>query len=272
MLDLFKKRKPIDIPEDYIIKCNNCNEIILSSRMKKNYYICPSCNFNQRIRAIDRIEFIVDNGTFKEKFKNNKINDYLNFNGYKEKIKKLQFATDMDEAVICGTAKIDGKLFCIGVMDSNFLMGSMGSVVGEKITKLFEYATANKLAVVLYTASGGARMQEGIISLMQMAKITQALKHHSNNGLFYMPILTDPTTGGVTASFAMLGDIIISEPKTLIAFAGPRVIEQTINTKLPEGFQSAEFLLEHGYLDKIVARSEQRSFINKMIHVHCKEK
>ncbi|MGL4590075.1 MAG: acetyl-CoA carboxylase, carboxyltransferase subunit beta [Mycoplasmatales bacterium] len=266
-LSLFTSKKK-DVPKDYFVKCDCCGGTTLQSDVSRNHNACPSCDDLFKIDARTRITLVTDPKSFEEMFVTKAVNNPIDFKGYPQKIKKLQTDTGLDEAVICGKAKIDGYPFMICVMDSSFIMGSMGSVVGQKLTKAIEYATRSKLPMVIYTASGGARMQEGIVSLMQMAKVSAALKRHHEAGLFYMPILTNPTTGGITASFAMLGDLIIAEPKALICFAGPRVIKDTIKAELPEGFQKSEFLLEHGFLDKIVPRSEQKLFIKKMIEMH----
>lgn len=262
----FKHR--IDVPEDMFIKCKGCNDIISTQKLETTNYTCPNCESYFPISASERLKRIVDEGTFAEYKLPTKIANPIDFQKYEKKIKKLRKETELVDAIKIGQAKIYNEDVVIGVMDSRFMMGSMGSYVGEIITYAFEQATINKLPVVLYTASGGARMQEGIISLMQMAKISSAVKRHSDAGLFYMPILTNPTTGGVTASFAMLGDVIVAEQKALICFAGPRVIKETIKAELPEGFQRAEFLLEHGFLDKIVTRGKQREFIYQMLSIH----
>lgn len=214
-------------------------------------------------------EQIIDEGTFEELDEDMQTSDMLNFEGYKDKIKLLQERTKIQEAIKTGIGEINGEKVAIGVMDSNFFMGSMGSVVGEKICRLVERAIQDKLPVILFCVSGGARMQEGMISLMQMAKTSAAIAKLDEVGLLYISVLTDPTTGGVTASFASLGDIILAEPGALIGFAGPRVIEQTIKQKLPDGFQSAEFLLEHGFIDKIVNRKEMKETLYEIIKLHC---
>jgi len=214
------------------------------------------------------ILLLQDEDTFEELFTGIETKDPLNFPNYKDKLAQMREKTGLDEAVLTGTASIKGHKTALGIMDSNFIMASMGSVVGEKITRLFEYATELRLPVVLFTASGGARMQEGIISLMQMAKISAAVQRHSKAGLFYLTILTDPTTGGVTASFAMEGDIILAEPQSLVGFAGRRVIESTVRENLPDGFQKAEFLLEHGFVDAIVKRAKLRDKIAKLLEFH----
>ena len=210
----------------------------------------------------------IDSDSFVEMFTGIETQDPLNFPGYQKKLATMREKTGLDEAVLTGTASIKGQKIALGIMDSNFIMASMGSVVGEKITRLFELATEEKLPVVLFTASGGARMQEGIVSLMQMAKISAAVQRHSKAGLFYLTVLTDPTTGGVTASFAMEGDIIIAESQALVGFAGRRVIESTVREQLPDNFQKAEFLQEHGFVDVIVKRSEMRSTIADLLAFH----
>ncbi len=258
----------INIPDGYYKKCNNCDATLHQDDIIKNSYVCPSCNQYFRIRAVDRIKMVADEFLeFDEKFD---INNPLNFPNYTKKIAELKARTGNDEAVLSGLAKINGSEFVLGVMDSYFLMGSMGSVVGEKITRLFEYATKSRLPVVLFTCSGGARMQEGIVSLMQMAKTSAAVKRHSDKGLLYVTVLTDPTTGGVTASFASLGDIILAEPGALIGFAGPRVIKQTIKQDLPTGFQRAEFLQEKGFVDKIIERKDMKKAINSLLKLHSR--
>lgn len=218
--------------------------------------------------AMERLDLVVDAKSFKETDKSMRSKNPLNFPDYDEKIDRATESSGLSEGVVCGFAKIDGNPCAIFVMDSNFMMGSMGSVVGEKITRLFEKATAEGLAVVGFCTSGGARMQEGILSLMQMAKVSGAVKRHSDAGNLYISVLTDPTTGGVTASFAMLGDIIIAEPKSLIGFAGARVIEQTTGKKLPEGFQRAEFMKEHGFVDIIEERPRLKYTIGKLLKIH----
>ncbi|MEZ0536717.1 acetyl-CoA carboxylase, carboxyltransferase subunit beta [Caldicellulosiruptoraceae bacterium PP1] len=257
-----------NIPNGLWIKCQKCQKIILKEELKNNLLICPYCNYYFRMDAFQRIELIIDKNTFIEYDKDLISVNPLDFPGYQEKINKLIDETGLKEAVVTGEGMINNFPCCIAIMDSRFLMGSMGSVVGEKLTRLFETATQKRLPVIIFTASGGARMQEGILSLMQMAKVSAAVYKHSEAGLLYISVLTDPTTGGVTASFAMLGDIILSEPKALIGFAGPRVIEQTIKQKLPEGFQTAEFLLEHGFIDAIVERKHLKETLAKILKIH----
>ena len=265
------RRRP-EAPEGLLKKCNKCGAAILSEEVINGAYICPKCHGYFRVPAYKRIEMIADEGSFEEWDMDldgmDGPPDPLQFKGYSEKIKKLREQTGLKEAVVTGRVKINGTQAVIGVCDGRFMMASMGYAVGEKITRAVERATNEKLPVILFTCSGGARMQEGIISLMQMEKTSAALKRHSDAGLLYVTVLTDPTTGGVTASFAMLGDIIIAEPQALIGFAGPRVIEQTIGEKLPEGFQRAEFLLEHGFVDQIVKRENMKPILGRILKMH----
>lgn len=265
------RRRP-EAPEGLLKKCNKCGAAILSEEVINGAYICPKCHGYFRVPAYKRIEMIADEGSFEEWDMDldgmDGPPDPLQFKGYSEKIKKLREQTGLKEAVVTGRVKINGKQAVIGVCDGRFMMASMGYAVGEKITRAVERATNENLPVILFTCSGGARMQEGIISLMQMEKTSAALKRHSDAGLLYVTVLTDPTTGGVTASFAMLGDIIIAEPQALIGFAGPRVIKQTIGEKLPEGFQRAEFLLEHGFVDQIVKRENMKPVLGRILKMH----
>ena len=253
------------------VKCDQCKEIIYKDDLHKNLSVCPNCGKHFRLSSRRRIKQIADEGTFEEIGKDIVTQDPLKFDGYIKKVEALKDKTKIEEAVKCGVCEIEGEKAVLAVMDGNFLMGSMGEAVGERITLAIEKAIEEKLPLVIFSVSGGARMQEGIISLMQMAKTAAAVKRLNEAGLLYISILTDPTTGGVTASFASLGDIILAEPKALIGFAGPRVIEQTIRQKLPEGFQSSEFLLEHGFIDKIVERKDMKSVIAKIIRLHKEE-
>lgn len=257
-----------EVPEGLLRKCNKCGAAIIAEDVKKDAYICPKCGGYFRMHAYRRIEFVADEGTFEEWDRGLETKNPLEYKGYIEKLEGLKEKTGLDEAVITGKVKIDGTETVIGVCDGRFLMASMGEVVGEKVARAVERATKERLPVILFACSGGARMQEGITSLMQMAKTSAALKRHSDAGLLYISVLTDPTTGGVTASFAMLGDIILAEPKALIGFAGPRVIEQTIGQKLPKGFQRSEFLLDHGFLDGIVERSELKETLANILKLH----
>ena len=250
------------------VKCDSCKEILYKEDVHKNYSVCPNCGKHFRISARRRLEQIVDENTFEEMDSNLQTTDPLQFEGYTKKIALLQEKTKINEAVKTGIGKINGEQAVIAIMDGNFLMGSMGCVVGEKITRAIETAIEKRLPLSMFCVSGGARMQEGIISLMQMAKTSSALAKLDDAGLLYISVLTDPTTGGVTASFAMLGDIILAEPDALIGFAGPRVIEQTLKQKLPEGFQRSEFLLEHGFIDKIVTRKDMKDTLSQILKLH----
>lgn len=255
------------VPDGMFEKCPNCSLPIYSKDLGEER-VCPKCNYAFRISAQERLHITVDKGSFQEWDEAVLSKNPLNFPDYDQKLKKAQIRSGLREAVLTGSAKIKGFSVAIGIMDSNFIMGSMGQAVGEKITRLFEAALKLNLPVVLFTASGGARMQEGILSLMQMAKTSAAVKRHSEKGLFYLTILTDPTTGGVTASFAMQGDIILSEPLALVGFAGRRVIEQTINEPLPDDFQLAETVLENGFIDQIVPRNDMRETIAQLLSLH----
>lgn len=256
------------VPEGLFIKCKLCRKTIYRPDFEENLFVCPECGKYHRVYAKSRIRMIIDEDTFEPWDTDLEIVNPIDFDGYPEKIEALKEELKIDEAVMTGRGKIFGRDTVIGVMDSRFLMGSMGHVVGEKITRAVEKATDLKLPVILFCCSGGARMQEGMISLMQMSKTSAALKRHSDAGLAYFSVLTDPTTGGVTASFAMLGDVILAEPECLIGFAGQRVIEQTICQKLPKGFQSAEFALEHGLIDAIVERKNLKKMLYQLIMLH----
>ena len=282
--DLFKKKRYItvsttnfnDIKEEYRptipsgmwLKCDGCGKVLYKDDVKENYKVCSFCNHHFRLTAVERLELILDSESFEEYDENMRSKNPLGFEGYEKKVTKYMETSELKEAVITGKGKIFGVETVIGVMDSNFMMGSMGSVVGEKVTRAVEKATELSLPVIIFTASGGARMQEGIISLMQMAKVSGAIARHNEKGLLYITVLTDPTTGGVTASFAMLGDIIISEPKALIGFAGKRVIEQTIKQELPSEFQKAEFLLQKGFIDCIVERKNLKKTLSEILLMH----
>lgn len=261
------EREAPEVPDELFAKCPSCKHMIYQKDLGVAK-ICPACSYNFRISAQERLAITVDEGTFDELFTGLETKDPLKFPQYAEKLALAREKTGLDEAVLTGKALIRGQKVALAIMDSNFIMASMGTVVGEKLTCLFELAIAEKLPVVIFTASGGARMQEGIMSLMQMAKISAAVKRHSNAGLFYLTVLTDPTTGGVTASFAMEGDIILAEPQALIGFAGRRVIETTVREDLPEDFQRAEFLLDHGFVDAIVKRTELADVIADLVKFH----
>ena len=260
------------IPEGLWRKCNKCGQPIYVEDVKNNYYVCPKCSGYFRVHAYRRIEMLVDEGTFEEWNKEMPFSNPLEFPGYEKKVLAAREKSRLNEAIVTGKGLIDVNPAVIGVCDARFIMSSMGHVVGEKITDAVERATKEKLPVIIFACSGGARMQEGIVSLMQMAKTSAALKRHHDAGQLFISVLTDPTTGGVTASFAMLGDIILAEPHALIGFAGPRVIEQTIGQKLPEGFQRSEFLLDHGFVDKIVEREDQKRVIGQILYMHRSHK
>ena len=247
------------------IKCPKCKKMIDRERAVKHKYVCYECGYYFRVKTHNRIRMVADRKSFIPWFEEMQESNPLQYEGYEEKLAEAREKSGVGEAVTVGECEIYGEKAVVGVCESKFLMGSMGHVVGEKITRAIERATSLKLPVFLFCCSGGARMQEGIVSLMQMAKTSAALKRHDEAGLLYITVLTDPTTGGVTASFAMLGDVILAEPGALIGFAGPRVIEQTIGQKLPEGFQRAEFLLEHGFVDKIVERKKLRKVLVTII-------
>lgn len=261
------KQQRARVPDGLAQRCPACKAIIFRNSISQDY-LCPKCEEHLQFPAKKRIHWLVDDGTFQEWDAELTAMDPLNFPDYKNKIKNSQKITGLEEAIITGAAQLEGQPFAIGVMDNRFIMASMGTIVGEKLTRLFETATEQKLPVILYVASGGARMQEGILSLMQMAKVTQAISVHSEAGLFYCPFLTHPTTGGVTASFAMQGDITLAEPKATVGFAGRRVIEQTMQSALPSNFQAAETVLANGFIDKIVPRAKQRDTINLLLSVH----
>lgn len=263
-----KNEKASDMLVGKWVKCNKCKEILYKEDLKNNYSICPNCGQYFRLSSRRRIKQIIDEGTFVETYENMPETDPIHFDGYLKKIETLKEKTKIQEAVTTGFGEIHGNKVVIAVMDGNFLMGSMGSVVGEKITLAIEDAIKEKLPFIIFCVSGGARMQEGMISLMQMAKTSAAVAKLDDAGLLSITVFTDPTTGGVTASFASLGDIILAEPNALIGFAGPRVIEQTINQKLPKGFQRSEFLLEHGFIDKIVERKDMKKTLAQILELH----
>ena len=256
-----------EVPDELFSQCPGCKHTIYQKDLGSER-VCPNCSYTFRISAKERLALTVDPASFEEMFTGIETTDPLNFPNYQKKLAAVREMTGLDEAVLTGTALIKGQKVALGIMDSNFIMASMGSVVGEKITRLFELATKEHLPVVLFTASGGARMQEGIVSLMQMAKVSAAVQRHSKAGLFYLTVLTDPTTGGVTASFAMEGDIIMAESQALVGFAGRRVIESTVREQLPDDFQKAEFLEEHGFVDLIVERSQIRATVGQLLALH----
>ena len=270
-----KDAKAVEIPKDMLFKCPRCLNVIMTDELVKNLKVCPECGYHSRITAEERITLTADKGSFIEFDKDMISKNPIDFPEYESKQEALREKTGLKDGIITGECTIRGERCVIGVMDSRYMMASMGSVVGEKIARAFEFATENKLPVIMFTASGGARMQEGIVSLMQMAKTSGAVAKHSDAGLLYIAVMTDPTTGGVTASFASLGDIIIAEPKVVVGFAGRRVIEGTIKQHLPDDFQSAEFMLEHGFVDMIVERKTMRRNIAHILKLHnpckCKE-
>lgn len=256
------------VPDGTWVKCSSCGKLLYKKVLDENYKICSHCGGYFRLGALERVNQVCDEGSFKEFNVNILSRNPMDFEGYDKKLKINRDKSGLNEAVITGECRINGIKSIVAVMDSNFLMGSMGIAVGEKITLAVEKATREKLPIIIFTASGGARMQEGIFSLMQMAKVSSAIAKHNIEGLLYITVLTDPTTGGVTASFASLGDIILAEPKALVGFAGRRVIEGTIKEKLPDEFQSAEFLLENGFIDKIVKREEMKRTLYKLLKIH----
>ncbi len=270
----WKRKEPGDarpktvIPEGLWVKCESCKEIVYRAEVERAGRVCPKCRYPFRITARERIASLVDEGTFEEREAGLRSGDPLGFKDtkkYTERLKAARSKTGLEEAVICGVGRIGGHPVALAVFEFGFLGGSMGSVVGEKLTRTIELAIAKRLPVLIVSASGGARMQEGILSLMQMAKTAAALARLSEERLPYLSLLTDPTTGGVTASFAMLGDIILAEPRALVGFAGPRVIAETIRQPLPEGFQRSEFLLDHGQIDLVVERRELRETLGRLL-------
>ncbi|GEN82223.1 acetyl-coenzyme A carboxylase carboxyl transferase subunit beta [Sporosarcina luteola] len=259
-----------DVPEGLMTKCPECKEIILTKDLMKTAKVCPKCDHHFKMTAWERVECLFDKDTFESMDDHLKTENPLNFPSYTEKVESDAEKTGLNEAVLTGIGKIGGNEVAVAIMDSHFRMGSMGSVVGEKITRAVEKATEKGIPVLIFSASGGARMQEGVLSLMQMAKTSVALKRHADNGLLFISVMTYPTTGGVSASFASVGDINIAEPKALIGFAGRRVIEQTVREKLPEDFQTAEFLMEHGQVDAVIHRCEMTEALAKLIELHVK--
>lgn len=258
----------VNVPANLMFKCPRCGKVEFMEHFELMDKVCPACGYHARLTAVERLELTVDAGSFEAWDKNMTSLNPIDFPGYEEKIAKLQDETGLAEAIITGRCTVEREPCVIGIMDSHFMMASMGSVVGEKIARAFERAAEEKLPAILFTASGGARMQEGIVSLMQMAKTSGAVARFSDAGGLYISVMTDPTTGGVAASFASLGDIILAEPKVLIGFAGRRVIEGTIRQRLPDDFQSAEFFLEHGFVDRIVKRSEMRKTLGRLLRFH----
>lgn len=262
------QNNPPKVPGAMCVKCKQCAKVLFSSDITENNFICPHCNHHFRLSARQRLALVCDTDSFTEWDTSLQAVDILNFPGYASKLRSSRLQSREKDAVITGRATIGGLECAVFAMEAGFMMGSMGSVVGEKVTRCFEQATQLELPVIGFTVSGGARMQEGLISLMQMAKTSGAVQYHNQAGLLYITVLTDPTTGGVTASFAMEGDILLAEPGTLIAFAGPRVIEQTMRTKLPKGFQRAEFLLEKGFIDAVVPRTELKDTLATLLSIH----
>ncbi len=269
-IDKPSAEKP-NVPQGIMTKCPQCGKVIYTKLLIQNFKMCDDCGYYFKVSANERLAMILDEEELQEFDPQVSTRDPLNFPGYGDKLVKTQTQTGLVDGLVTGKGKINGMPVCLGVMDAAFFMGSMGTAIGEKLARLFERATKEQLPVIIFTASGGARMQEGIFSLMQMAKVSAAVAKHSEAGLLYITVLTDPTTGGVTASFAMLGDVILAEPGALIGFAGPRVIEQTIGQKLPEGFQRAEFLLEHGFVDRIVTRDQLKSTLGSLLKLHHRD-
>ncbi|MEK4486724.1 acetyl-CoA carboxylase, carboxyltransferase subunit beta [Psychrobacillus sp. FSL H8-0484] len=262
------ERAKNDVPEGIMMKCPECRKNVFTKDLMKNLKVCPSCDHHMKMTAFERVEIFLDEGSFVSMDDHLETINPLNFPGYTEKVKSDAKKTGLNEAVLTGVGQLEGQQVVVAIMDSHFRMGSMGSVVGEKITRAVEKATELRVPFIIFTASGGARMQEGVLSLMQMAKTSVALRRHSDHGLLYISILTHPTTGGVSASFASVGDINIAEPKALIGFAGRRVIEQTVREKLPEDFQTAEFLLDHGQLDAVIHRKDMRETVALLVQMH----
>lgn len=266
-----QKSPKVEIPSGLLFRCPRCQKTLLMEDFESNNKVCTSCGYHARLTVQERLALTADKDSFVEYDSNMESGNPIDFPGYEDKVKDLQEKTGIREAIITGECTIRGQRCVLGIMDSHFMMASMGSVVGEKIARAFERATEKRLPVVLFAASGGARMQEGMVSLMQMAKTAGAVGRHSEAGLLYVTVLTDPTTGGVTASFASLGDILLAEPKVVIGFAGRRVIEGTIRQRLPDSFQSAEFMMEHGFVDRIVPRKRMRHELLRILKLHNPE-
>lgn len=264
------KKEKVSAPEGIFLKCPECGGEYTKSALSANLYVCPNCGYHHPLPAYYRLNVLLDSGTFHELYRTVNSGDPLKFPGYSEKLAGLKSKTGLSEAVVTATGKIDGRKAVFVVMDSRFLMGSMSAAVGEKITRAIEHAAKSKLPLIIFSASGGARMQEGIFSLMQMAKTSAAIAKYSEGGGLYISCFTHPTTGGVSASFASLGDITLAEPGALIGFAGPRVIEQTIGQKLPDGFQRSEYLEEHGFVDRIVSRKDMKNALSLLLKLHSK--
>ena len=254
--------------EQQFVECKQCGRRAARTLWARSLYVCPNCGYHMPIGGYYRLSLVLDHGSFRELDADLAPQDVLQFPGYPEKLEAQTGKTGLKEAVITATGRIEGTPVVVAVLDSRFFMGSMSTTVGEKITRAVEYATAKRLPLVIFSASGGARMQEGIFSLMQMAKTSAAIERFSAKGGLYISVLTHPTTGGVTASFASLGDIMLAEPGALIGFAGPRVIEQTIGERLPEGFQRSEFQLEHGFVDQVVPRTELKEVLTRILQLH----
>ncbi|MBU1094652.1 MAG: acetyl-CoA carboxylase, carboxyltransferase subunit beta [Firmicutes bacterium] len=260
--------EPIDIPDGLFVKCDQCGAAIYEKTLEANHSICPYCEYHFRMGALKRLSLTIDQGSFVEINAHIQSTNPLNMEDYQDKLEKGKKLSGLNEAFLSGEATLVGIPIAIGILDSNFMMGSMGSAVGEKVTRLIEYATEKKLPLIIFSASGGARMQEGILSLMQMAKTSAALEYFDKKGLLYISVLTNPTTGGVAASFASLGDINIAEKSSLIGFAGARVIKQTIRQELPEGFQTDTFQLDHGQVDLVIHRKDMRKTLYKLLQLH----
>ena len=275
LMEMKVRRKGVEQPRRLVAppvfdKCSQCGAVATKAELVRSLYVCPQCGYHHPIGAYLRLAMVLDAKSFRELNEDLVAPNVLQFPGYEEKLESTRDATGLTEAVVTARGRIGGAAVAVAVLDSRFFMGSMGVAVGEKVTRCVEYAQKHKLPLIIFSASGGARMQEGILSLMQMAKTAAALERFSRKGGFYISVLTHPTTGGVTASFASLGDILLAEPGALIGFAGPRVIEQTIGQKLPEGFQRAEYLLEHGFLDAVVPRDRLRDVLIQLLRLHGK--